>query len=245
MNQNRFITLPRLYVASADFSAEQNIELSSDSHHYLRNVMRKEVGDQLRVFNGYDGEWLAEISKLDKKSAEICLKQKMREQTKAIDLSLCISPIKKERLEWVVEKISEIGLKKICLVKMDRSTNTNINLERLQAIAVSSAEQSERLNIIEIEEIDNLKSLESFGALSHRVCACLERASVPRILQAQDSLKKADHLSILIGPEGGFSPEEQSFLLSSRNVIPVSLGETILRSETAAIVAAAQVMAAL
>ena len=243
MKQSDVHITPRLYVSEADLSQGVSYVLSDDQAHYLRSVLRKNVGDSVRVFNGRDGEWLATLSHIDKKSVEVKVENLTRRQEPARSISLAISPIKKERCEWLVEKCSEIGLEKISLVNMDRTQRAHVNLNRLETIAIESAEQSERLDIIKIYEINNLKLYIDQLCSDEKLLVCLERAEAPAMGEYQSDLAKVTSVSVLVGPEGGISPAEKELLLSHPSVLPVSLGSQILRSETAALVACAQLMA--
>jgi 16S rRNA (uracil1498-N3)-methyltransferase len=237
MDQTKLYNTPRLFISGASFAQGEILCLDEDKAHYLRSVLRKIAGDSLRVFNGRDGEWRATMIAMNKKSVDIQLEERLRAQSVPGPLSLIVSPIKKERLEWLVEKCSEIGVESIFLVNMQHTARPHTNLDRLNLIAIEAAEQCERLDITRIYECDSLENC--FNALEKKtqIVACVERQGAQPLDRAALTGKK---LAVLVGPEGGFSAEEKAFLLQAPRVTPVTLGDNILRSETAALVALAQ-----
>lgn len=221
---------PRLYVSAA-LAAGQTIEVEPDQAHYLKSVLRLDEGDEIRVFNGHDGEWLAQIGRIGKKTASAALLDRIIIQpAQRQELHLLFTPIKKNRLDFLIEKAVELGVTHLHPVITTHTEVRKINEKRLQAQIIEAAEQCERLDLPEIYEPKPLKT-------------CLE--SWPHdfpIFWAAERLEEAlalagtkDAQAFLIGPEGGFHKDESEYLLKNKNVTPISLGSEILRTETAAL----------
>ncbi len=223
---------PRLYVGT-DFAQGLSIALEAGHNHYLRNVLRKQEGDFLRVFNGRDGEWVARVTKLGKKNGEAALEAQLRVQpdlSAGREVHLYFSPIKKQRMDMLIEKAVELGVSKLHPVIMRRTVSRKINEERIRAQIIEASEQCERMDIPTLEPARNLD--EVLAGLEQPVFACIEREG--------DALPIAEcelgaHAAFLIGPEGGFEEGEVTLMRSCEKVISVSLGESILRAETASI----------
>jgi 16S rRNA (uracil1498-N3)-methyltransferase len=228
-----YTNLVRLYVPEPDFAAGEICALSEGQVHYLRNVMRKAAGDKLRVFNGRDGDWLATLVEINKNKALIKLDQLRVEQKSSPDIWVLASPVKKESFDLMIEKACELGASRFIPVVCDRTVVHKINQERLQAIAIEAAEQSERGDVMEVAPLIDLKKcLNSFDK-DRNLIFFIERIEAPSLAQTKRDLPMA----ILIGPEGGFSETEIEFINSQKYVHPVSLGSRILRAETALITA--------
>lgn len=237
-----FIKLPRLYV-EASLAASQVVPLSADQGHYLRNVLRRVVGDSVRLFNGRDGEWLADISVLDKKLCVVTPSQCLKPQPELKRrVALYFAPIKKARLDWLIEKAVELGATDLHPVLTQFTELRVLNEDRLHAQIIEASEQCERL------DLPRLHSMIKLQEISAPVLACLEREgncpSLQEILPPsqggrtkEGGIENIPTLSVLIGPEGGFSADESAWLKKSPFVTCVSLGDTILRAETASIYA--------
>src|SRR5690625_5037587 len=143
MKEARIAT--RLYI-EVDLAPEQNVELGKQHAHFLKSVLRLEPGSMLLVFNGRQGEWLAEIAELDKKTGRLTLRHQTRRQEEGDDLWLAFAPIKAGRIDWLVEKATELGAARLLPVITRRTVVERVKLERLQANAREAAEQSERLD---------------------------------------------------------------------------------------------------
>jgi 16S rRNA (uracil1498-N3)-methyltransferase len=222
---------PRLYV-SADLSAGANVVLPDTQAHYLKNVMRAEAGSAVRLFNGRDGEWRGIIDTLDKKKAALALKAQTRAQSPARrQVHLLFAPIKKARMEWLIEKAVELGATDIHPVITNHTEVRDINAERTRAQIIEAAEQCERLDIPQLHDIMQLKSKLGAWAQNIPILVGLERADAPLL---KNTLPETGPLAFLIGPEGGFSTEEREYPGNLPFLKPVSLGPDILRAETAA-----------
>lgn len=232
-SENAHSRLLRLFVPQAPPEAGGLCELSDRQAHYLRNVMRAETGQPLRVFDGTSGEWLAEIKELSKKKALVSFVEKIREQTNSPDIHVLASPVKKEAFDFMIEKSSELGVKAFQPVICNRTIIQRVNEDRLQAQAVEAAEQCERLDVMRILPIKPLKDVLESMSLDKKLIFCIERAQAPMILQRLQGGEIRPPLAVLIGPEGGFSPEEVEMVSALQQAVPVSLGPRILRAETA------------
>lgn len=236
MTVGDYKNLLRLYVSRENISRGENAELSEGQLHYLRNVMRSKPGDRLRAFNGRNGEWLAEVVELSKKKAVISFLQKIREQIASSDTWVMASPVKKEAFDMMVEKSAELGAAKFQPVLCERTVVQRVNEERLTALAIEAAEQSERLDLMSVAPLTALKNALATWPSGRKLIFCLERGAAPELASVLPSIGNA---GILVGPEGGFSNSEIEFIISRPFVQPASLGPRILKSETALIAALA------
>lgn len=207
-----------------------------DQARYLTAVMRLGLGDSLLLFNGRDGEWRAAISDIGKRGCTLTVTAESRPQASPPDLDLIIALIKRHRLETVVEKAAELGVRRVVLAQARRSNSDRARPERLEAIAIEAAEQTGRLDAPQIVEAQKLDAILSAFPPERNLLFCDEAGDAPDILTA---LKNAPTggWSILIGPEGGFDPQERERLRAMPNVTPVTLGPRVLRADTAAIAA--------
>ena len=148
----------RLFVPD-DLSAAGNVTLSRDQSHYVTRVMRQGVGDMAVVFNGRDGEWLARIDNASKSSCGLVLKEQIRAQGPEPDVWLVFAPIKKARLDFLVEKAVELGASRLVPVMTERTDVSRVNVGRLSATAMESAEQCERLSVPGMDQPVGLSKL--------------------------------------------------------------------------------------
>ncbi len=197
---------------------------------YLGSVMRRTVGDRLRLFNGRDGEWRARIVTLGKRGALLEAETRLRPQAAEPDLWLLLSVIKREALEWAVEKATELGAAELHPVITARSQPARPSPDRLRAIATEAAEQSERLSVPLINPPRPLDALLRDWPADRRLVAAIERGD-----DAPPAPENGP-AALLIGPEGGFDPRELDAMRRLPFLVPASLGPRILRAETAAIV---------
>lgn len=231
----------RLYI-SADLNEEQNCLLNKNQQHYLRNVMRCQPGEHILVFNGRDGEWLAEISKLDKKSALIEVQTQTRLQTFTPNIQVLFAPVKKARLDYMVQKAAEMGAASLTPVMTQYTQKALLNYERLKANMVEAAEQCNLLQVPELNEAIDLELvLEKLRETlpSRFLVFCDEGAGSILTKDSRLALEalKNKPVAILIGPEGGFSPAERQKLLARPDTLAISLGPRILRADTALVAA--------
>ena len=203
-----------------------------DQSRYLTQVMRLKVGDALLVFNGVDGEWRCTVGEVLKKGVVLRAEAQVRPQTTVPDVHLLIAVVKKSALEFAVEKATELGAARIGLVTTRRTQGDRVRMDRLEAIAVESAEQTGRLDVPAIDLPVKLDALLDGWDGGRRLMFCDETGGEP----AMTALAAAGGgpWAILIGPEGGFAPEERERLRALPFTTAVSLGPRVLRADTAA-----------
>lgn len=199
--------------------------------------MRRRQGDQVLLFNGQDGEFAAEITSVDRNAVTFALGEQVRPQAQGADCWLCFAPVKRDATEMIVQKATELGVSELRPVLTARTQTRQVNRERLSAIAREAAEQSERLTVPVIAEPVTLSALLASWPEHRTLIVAAERRAAPP-LHANDAPS-----ALLIGPEGGFAPEELDALAKHPFVSLASLGGTILRAETAAIAGLARLLA--
>lgn len=224
---------PRLFI-DALLAEGQSVSLDEKQAKYLLRVMRLEDGALLRVFNGRDGEWQARLIHESAKKASLVPEVCTRPQLETPDITLLFAPLKKTRTDFVVEKACELGVRRIVPVMTEFTQASRVRSDRLQAVVIEAAEQTERMDIPTVEDDISLwRALDSWDA-SVPLYYCDEAGAAAPMA---DVLAKADsaRAGLLIGPEGGFSPAERDRLRALDFVIPVTLGPRILRAETAVV----------
>jgi 16S rRNA (uracil1498-N3)-methyltransferase len=204
-----------------------------DQSRYLTQVMRLKAGDALLVFNGVDGEWRCVVAEVLKKGVVLRAEEQVRPQAYGPDLELIVAVVKKARVETIVEKAAELGAKRVRLAITQRTNADRIRLDRLDAIAEEAAEQTGRLDVPAIDEPLKLETMLDAWEVGRRLMFCDETGGAP----VGSAINESGPWAILIGPEGGFSPEERERLRSLPFTTAVSLGPRILRADTAAIAA--------
>jgi len=231
----------RLFISDPEvrFHEMAMIVLDSDQSHYLVGVMRKNMGDALLLFNGRDGEWLAHISRVNKKSVILVLTAKIRSQPICQGPDLFIALIKRARLETVIEKATELGVHRIQLVITRRTIGDHTNINRLQAIATEAAEQTERLDVPEVlapQKLETLLAGSDYGCIFYgdENSTHDDFEPVPSLLEALNATEIKTGFATLIGPEGGFDDHERLMLQANSSCVAVNLGPRILRADTAA-----------
>ena len=230
----------RLHVPTP-LSPEAAVLPTLDQSRYLTQVMRLKTGDSLLVFNGRDGEWRCVISEILKKGVVLRAEERVRPQALGPDVDLLIAVVKKSALEFAVEKATELGARRVKLVVTQRTQVQHVRMDRLDAIAIEAAEQTGRLDVPMIDEpvklADLLDGWEACTDSGRRLMFCDETGGAPVTGAVAEA--GAGPWAILIGPEGGFSPEERERLRALPFTTAVSLGPRILRADTAAIAALA------
>jgi 16S rRNA (uracil1498-N3)-methyltransferase len=224
----------RLHVPTP-LAADAAILPTLDQSRYLTQVMRLKIGDGLLVFNGVDGEWRCVIAEILKKGVVLRAAEQARPQAMGPDVQLLIAVVKKSALEFAVEKATELGARRIGLVVTHRTQVQHVRMDRLDAIAIEAAEQTGRLDVPMIDEPVKLGDLLDDQEAGRRLMFCDETGGVPAMAALADA--GVGPWSILIGPEGGFSPEERDRLRALPFTTAVSLGPRILRADTAAVAA--------
>lgn len=222
---------PRVYIQQ-DLAEGIPLTLGDGTHHYLKNVMRVQSGDAVRFFNGRDGEFVGRIEMTSRKTIAVTIENKLRKQINpTFRIHLLFPPLKKERFDWMVEKAVELGVTDLQPVLTQNTDVRKINPERIQQQIFEASEQCERLDIPRLHDIQPLQAVLSAWNSAVPLFAALERFDA-QVLQA--SPRDGDR-ALLIGPPGGFSMQEKEILSSEKSITPVSLGDRILRTETAAL----------
>lgn len=222
----------RLFVPN-DLSAGTGVVPTVDQSRYLTQVMRLGVGAELALFNGRDGEWRATIIESTKRGCLLKVEEQTRPMEMGPDLDLIIAMVKRSRVETIVEKAAELGARRVRLT-MTRRTNVDfVKLGRLDAIAMEAAEQTGRLDVPEVADPEKLDKILDAWDPARRLVFCDEGGDAKPAIEALAGT--GGPAAILIGPEGGFAPEERERLRGLSFVTPVSLGPRILRADTAAI----------
>lgn len=231
----------RLFVTGA-LSPGAEIVLSADQAHYLFTVMRLGPGGRVAVFNGRDGEWLAEVAEAGRRGGRLVARTPGQAQRHPPDLWLLFAPIKKARTDFIVEKATELGAARIQPVFTRLTAAARIRADRLRAHAIEAAEQCGETAVPEIAEAAKLDTLLDGWDPGRRLLFCDEsRESVParEALHAAGQGRDPGPWAVLTGPEGGFAPEEVVRLRGLPFVTAVTLGPRILRADTAAVAALA------
>ncbi len=218
----------RLHV-EADLSAGASVEATEGQAHYLGGVMRRSIGDTVRLFNGRDGEWDSRIATLSRGKAGFTAATLVRPQAGDEDLWLMFAVLKRDTTDLVVQKATELGVSVLIPVFTERTNAGRVNLDRLRAIAIEASEQSERLTVPDIRPVRQLHDNLAEWPAGRSLFVALERADTQKLTPSSGPA------GLLIGPEGGFGPRDLMVLDRCRFVRPISLGPRILRAETAAI----------
>ena len=211
-----------------------SVPVDRDQANYLFNVMRLGVGAHVLLFNGVDGEFLAEVADAGKRRGILAVKDQTKPLQMPPDLWLLFAPIKKARTDFIVEKAAEMGAARILPVTTRYTNSDRIRQDKLQAHAMEAAEQCGGTYVPEVAEITKLNALLDTWPTERQLMFCDETRVGPA-----ETLAKATGgpWAILIGPEGGFSPEERDRLHAMPQTTPISLGPRILRADTAAVAA--------
>jgi len=222
----------RLFVPQ-DLAPGHGVVLTLDQSRYLTSVMRQPIGAQVLLFNGRDGEWTATLTETGKRGSLLKVDAQVRPMALGPDLDLVIALVKRGRVETIVEKAAELGVRRVRLTITRRTNVDFVKLGRLDAIAMEAAEQTGRLDVPTVEDPVKLAEILDGWDPARKLVFCDEGGEARPALEALAG--SAAPAAILIGPEGGFSPEERERLRSLPFVTPVSLGPRILRADTAAI----------
>ena len=231
------IMIPRLFVTAA-LGPDRRVALDSDRTHYIRNVMRRGIGDEVGLFNGRDGEWLGRIDTYGRGSTELALTIQRRPQTASPDVWLAFAPIKRQRIDFIAEKATELGVSVLWPVTTRRAEPSRVNGERMTNIAIEAAEQTERLDIPAVRDAMQLDKMLAEWPRERTLFVCAEAGEALPIAEAIVA-HKGKPAGFLIGPEGGFAAVELDALRKLPFVVAIGLGPRLLRAETAAIAALA------
>jgi 16S rRNA (uracil1498-N3)-methyltransferase len=229
--------LPRLFVRQP-LGAEASVALDPGQANYLGNVMRRGEGDEVLLFDGANGEWLARVTEVGRKRMILSAERQTRSQERVPDCVLAFAPVKRAQTDWLVEKATELGAAALHPVITQRTSVDRVKLDRHESIAIEAAEQCNRTTVPAIGEPIGLERWLAGRDTGRHLYFADESGGVPA-----GTAFKTGPAAILTGPEGGFSDAERALVRSSGNVTPISLGPRILRAETAALAALALFMA--
>ena len=224
--------LPRLYL-DVPFTATDRLTLSQAHIHYLVHVLRLEIGDSIRVFNGAVGEYEAVLTDLQKKRAKIRIGTHLREPCNPPDILLAFALVRKTRTDFIVEKATELGVRSLQPLTTARTQHAKVRRDRLRSLSIEAAEQTERLDIPVIEPPVKLSDLLSDWDQSRTLVFADEAGDAKPVTDVFRDV--AAPVGILTGPEGGFTPGERMEIRNHGFVRPVSLGPRILRADTAVV----------
>ncbi len=228
----------RIYV-NQSISSNLIIYIKDKQHHFLKNVLRIKVDDEIVLFDGLSGEWNSKVISINRENIALRVYKNTKTIIKSNDIWLVFSPIKQNRMNIAIQKATEIGVSKIIPCYTEFSNIKNINLKNLHQNAIDASEQSQRLDVPKIEKEVNLNLLLENWPNDRKLIYCDEKSTngkflIETILNIKKTSKK---WAVLVGPEGGFSDTEKKLILKNNNTVPISLGDTILRSDTAITVA--------
>jgi 16S rRNA (uracil1498-N3)-methyltransferase len=229
-------SLPRLFVRQP-LAGGASVALDGAQANYLGNVLRKDVGAELLLFDGHSGEWLARISEAGKKRMTLSVERRTREAETVPDLWLAFAPVKRAQTDWLVEKATELGAARLEPVMTRRTIAERVRLDRLESISIEAAEQCGRTVLPQICAPAPLDQWLAARDPERRLYFADEGGGEPPARAFEPGAA-----AILTGPEGGFTDEERTLVRSAPNAIPISLGPRILRAETAALAAIAAYM---
>jgi 16S rRNA (uracil1498-N3)-methyltransferase len=226
----------RLFIEK-EISQNLMIYIKEKQHHFLKNVLRIKLNDVINVFDGITGEWRSQVISISKDKTALKIEKKIREFETQPDIWLIFAPIKLFRLNIIIQKAVELGVSKFVPCKTEFSNFDKLNYKNLELNAIEAAQQCERLDIPKIEKIINLDALIKELPDDRALVFCDESdTNLPSIYdELRLNLNNYSRWSVIIGPEGGFSNEERELIKKQKNVLRVTLGSRILRSDTAAI----------
>ncbi len=242
-------TTKRLFV-SQDLRPDLAISLDRKQSNYMINVLRHKHQDHILLFNGRDGEWLSRLEIEARKSASLIPFEQTRPQPEESQLTYIFAPLKKGRLDYMVQKAVEMGAGKLQPVITEFTQNPKINLDKIEANIIEAAQQCGIISLpkhcLPLKLEDLLKSWDEAVSLIY----CDEGSQSQNPIDALEKLKKKldangspAALAVLIGPEGGFSETERKMLHDLPFVTAIPLGPRVLRADTAAVAALAIVQA--
>ena len=235
-------TTPRLHVDET-LTEDREVALSRQQTHYLVDVLRLGKGSAVRVFNGRDGEWLASLANVSRKSVSIRSEKHLAPPRPPPDIDYLFAPLKHARLDYVVQKATELGARRLKPVITARTIAERVNLDRMRANAIEAAEQCNLVFVPEVVEPQKLEKVLSAWETGRALIYCDESGEINDPLAALRGLRLP--VAVLIGPEGGFTEAEKASLTSHAFVTAISLGPRIMRADTAAVAALALVQATL
>lgn len=228
---------PRLFI-DLPLGPDAAPAIDGPAAHYLLNVMRLKAGDPVLLFDNRSGEWLAAVADAGKRSLTLRIERLTRAIEQVPNLWLCFAPVKKARLDWIIEKATELGVARLQPVITERTIVERVKRERLEAQIIEACEQCGRTAVPALADPVKLPQLLRDWPADRALLFADEAGGAP--LASIDAPAPA---AILTGPEGGFTDRERALLIENPAVRRMALGPRILRAETAAIAATSLWMA--
>ena len=224
----------RLYVEK-ELSSNIMIYIKNKQHHFLKNVLRIKIQDNISIFDGLTGEWLSKVVSINRDNIALQVIKKTKDLKSETDVWLIFAPVKLFRMNIIIQKATELGITRFVPCITQNTNQSKINIRNLKMNIVEATEQSERLLIPSIDDPINLENLiENFPEDRCLIFCNENRQALPMIYEAlSQKIDQFKKWAILIGPEGGFSKHEAEKIEALKSTISVSLGERILRSDTA------------
>ncbi|PPR46737.1 MAG: Ribosomal RNA small subunit methyltransferase E [Alphaproteobacteria bacterium MarineAlpha5_Bin9] len=228
----------RIYIPNK-ISPNLLIYVKDKKHHYLKNVLRVKIGNKINIFDGITGEWLTEVMSINKNNTVLKIKSQIKNFQPSADVWLIFSPIKFLRMNIAIQKATELGVSKIIPCITEFTNIRNININNWKANSIEASEQSERIDIPIITKEIKLDDLFKNWPKDRSILFCDEKKEykndfVDHLIKYRSKMKK---WAIIIGPEGGFSNIEREIISSFDKTVSFSMGEKILRTDTAITVA--------
>jgi 16S rRNA (uracil1498-N3)-methyltransferase len=228
-------TSQRLFV-EADLRTGASLGATDEQFNYLVRVLRMGTGDAVLVFNGRDGEWRATLSDVGKRSCTLLIEAQVRAQASGPDITYVFAPLKRARLDYMVQKAVELGVRRLVPVLTRRTVAERVNFDRLRANVIEAAEQCGILHVADIAPLTKLDRYLSDWDAPRRLIFCDEAAPISDPIAALTPLR-GQPVAVLIGPEGGFDDYERDLVRAFPLATAISLGPRIMRADTAAIAA--------
>jgi len=227
----------RLYTQISTIKPNQTIEINDNDFNYLIKVMRKKIDDQLLIFNGFDGEWLAKIIEINKKNCQLQIINQTKPQYFPPSITLAFAPVKNARIDFIAAKATELGITKFQPIITAHTIVDKINLERFRANIKEAAEQCERVDLPEVLEPIKLGGFLKNLKENQILILCDESGNGEKASNVLTKLDNPSEIIIITGPEGGFSGQEFLGFDTIKNLHKISLGPRILRADTAIVCA--------
>lgn len=224
----------RLFIED-NIALNNTLTIEEKQAHYLINVMKQRVGNVIQLFNNKDGEFDAEIINVSKKNVEVLITKKTKDYSVSPDIWLLFAPLKKDQTDFVIQKATELGVRKIIPTITSRTNSEKVRIERFISQSIEAAEQCRRVDLPEISPAISLEKILQSWDKERTLYFMDETGKGINIIKAFST--KSPKSAILVGPEGGFDKKELEILEKLDYTQGVTMGNRILRAETAVVAA--------